>query len=114
MTNDNGPDLSHCGKPLIWSDQLPPEEDFVAAVGNAHGELGVEIELCRWSVDDPIAAEYAKWWERQRSALRRHIGTNYGGEVKATLARRTDKGDGFVKCYVRFNRIRPSAVREAA
>ena len=103
----SGPDFTHCGRPIEWADQQPLEERFVEAVNIARKNLNVEIELCRWSVDDVQADQYANWWVKQRNAVRRHAGNMpSAAEFRLTTHRRVDKGDGFVKCYIRFDRVR--------
>jgi hypothetical protein len=103
----NGPDFTHCGRPIEWADQSPISDEFAAAVATARNNLNVEIELCRWSVDDSLGDEYANWWVKQRTAVRRHAGNlPHADQFKLTTHRRVDKGDGFVKCYVRFDRVR--------
>jgi hypothetical protein len=111
----SGPDFTHCGRPILWADQTPLDERFAEAVDTARTNLNVEIELCRWNFDDPQTEQYAAWWVRQRSAVRRHAGNlPDASHFKMTTHRRLDRGDGFVKCYVRFDRVRPLAVKGAA
>lgn len=104
-----GPDFSRCGQPVDWADQAEVDERFNAAVDAALAALNVDIELVRWSPDDPIAAEYVAWWNIQARALRREIASRDLAGIKATIRRRTD-ADGVTKCYLRFDRHRVKAV----
>lgn len=102
-----GPDFTHCGRPIEWADQAPISAEFASAVMTARNNLNVEIELCRWSVDDTLTDEYANWWVKQRAAVRRHAGNlPNADQFRVTTHRRVDKGDGIVKCYIRFDRVR--------
>lgn len=105
----SGPDFTRCGSPVEWTDAATIDERFPSALALAHAQLGVDIELCRWSPDDPLAASFADWWTSQRGAIRRHLAAE-GGTPRGTrlvVSRRTDKGDGLAKCYVRVDRVRP-------
>jgi len=111
-----GPDFSHCGQPVEWTDQVPLDERFAAAIAVALLQPGVDIELAEWSTDDPLVTEYATWWERQRAAINRHLAATGQTPIGYRLvrARRTDKGDGMVKCYVRLDKARRSIRAVAA
>lgn len=109
MNMATGPYFSRCGQPVDWADQAEVDERFGTAVDAALAALNVDIELVRWSPDDPIAAEYVSWWNIQARALRREIAGRGLDGVKPTIRRRTD-ADGVTKCYLRFDRQRVKAV----
>lgn len=103
----NGPDFTYCGHPVEWTDAAPIDERFPGALALAYAQRGVDIELCRWSPDDPIVGEYTTWWNGQRMAIRRHETSNPPPvDCRLVISRRTDKGDGLTKCYVRVDRKR--------
>jgi len=104
-----GPDFTHCGQPVDWADQAEIDARFGQAIEAALHTLNVDIELVRWSPDDPIQAEYLNWWNIQARALRREIAARKLDGVKVTIRRRTDS-DGITKCYLRFDRTRVKAV----
>jgi len=105
----SGPDFTHCGQPVEWTDAAPIDDRFPAVLALAYAQPGVDIELCRWSPDEPVATAYVEWWNGQRGAIRRHLAAEGGSPVgtKLVVSRRTDKGDGLAKCYVRVDRVRP-------
>lgn len=104
-----GPDFTRCGQPVDWADQAEVDQRFAAAVEAALSALNVDIELVRWSPDDPIQAEYVTWWNVQARALRREITARHLDGIKVTIRRRTDS-DGITKCYLRCDRVRIKAV----
>ena len=102
-TSTTGPDTSHCGEPIDWADRVGLSEQLRAAASSAMEWPEFDIELCRWSVDDILAGQYTQWWTNQRSLLRRHLRVTITDEsINFVVHRRTDLGDGFVKCYVRI------------
>lgn len=109
MNITKGPDFTRCGQPVDWADQATIDERFGQAIEAALHTLNVDIELVRWSPDDPIQAEYLNWWTIQQRALRREIAGRHLDAVKVTIRRRTDS-DGITKCYLRFDRTRTVAV----
>ena len=109
-----GPDFTHCGRPVDWTDAAPLDDRFPAALELAYSQRGVDIELARWSPEDPLAKTYEGWWTGQRGAIRRFDATvARPADTRLTISRRTDKGDGVAKCYVRVDRKR-SRVRAVA
>ena len=104
-----GPDFSRCGQPVDWADQADVDERFAEAVEAALATLNVDIELVRWSPEDPLHKEYVSWWNVQRLALRRDIARRHIDGIKPTIRRRIDV-DGIAKCYLRFDRQRVKAV----
>lgn len=96
-----GPDLSRCGQVLEWSDRATLDEKFQQAAARAVEMMEFDIELCRWSVDDPLASSYVGWWNNQRAMLRRWLRAHLDESATFVVHRRTDTGDGMVKCYVR-------------
>lgn len=109
VTITKGPDFTRCGQPVDWADQAEVDERFAAAVEAALAALNVDIELVRWSPEDPLNGEYITWWNIQARALRRDIAGRHLDGVKPTIRRRTD-ADGIAKCYLRFDRQRVKAV----
>lgn len=102
------PDFSHGGEFVDWGERSELDEHFPDLIAIAMANIGMDVELARWSKDQPLADKFEEWWTLQRAAIRRHVGTINGRKV--TIGRRTRKLDGAVICYVRVNRTRPSAV----
>lgn len=106
-----GPNFTHCGKPVEWSASAGLDERFPEAVATAIDAPGVDIELCRWEPDDPIADQYTAWWSGQRAAIKRHVTTVDHPGLKVMVRRAPARmADGWVVCYVRADRARPKAV----
>lgn len=106
----NGPDFTHCGELIDWTSRAELDEHFAGAIDRALRERTFDIELARWAPDDPLAPQYEKWWTKQRAAVLVYAKTKAGDRVRVTVARRTDKGDGMVKCYLRANGTHVAAV----
>ena len=107
----NGPDFANLGKPVEWGDAAPIDERLAGAVEVARLNVGIDIELCRWSPDDPLADRFVSWWNHQRAAIRRHLtSTALDANSRLVVSRRTDRSDGIVKCYLRVDRKRPRLV----
>lgn len=105
--SSTGPDFARCGRPVDWTDAAPLDDRFPAAIDLAYAQRGVDIELCRWSPDDPLTEAYASWWTGQRAAIRRYNATTERpADTTLVIQRRTDRGDGQAKCYVRVDRKR--------
>ena len=109
-----GPDFTNCGNPVDWGDRQSLHDLFPAAISAAVAAPAVDIELARWNGDDPLAAEYKRWWTSQLDAIRRELATTPHIGLKPVISRRVDKGDGFTKCYIRFDRSRPRVAAVAA
>ena len=97
-----GPDLTRCGQILEWADRATLDQRFRDAAAQAIEMMEFDIELCRWSADDPIAGQYVGWWNNQRAMLRRYLRNTLDGNIEFVVHRRTDTGDGYVKGYVRI------------
>jgi hypothetical protein len=107
----NGPDFSHGGEFVQWDNESNAlDERFPALIELARLNIGVDVELVRWSPDDPLASQYAQWWARQGNAIRRHVGPLAG--LKVTARSRVQRTLGMKIAYVRFNRTRPVVVRD--
>lgn len=112
-SNNTGPDFSHAGEFIDWGDESGAlEERFVPFIDIARANIGQDVELVRWSPDDSIVKQYEQWWARQGRAIKRHVGPVAG--LKVTTRSRMHKDLGVKIAYVRFNRTRPVAVREAS
>lgn len=104
-----GPDFSHSGEFVEWGDETNTlDERFVPFVEVARLNIGQDVEMVRWSPDDPIVKQYEQWWARQGRAIKRHVGPL--GGLKVTTRSRMHKDLGVKIAYVRFNRTRPSIV----
>jgi len=97
-----GPDLGRCGQIVEWTDRMGLCDEFRNAAARAAEMAEFDIELARWSVDDPLAGHYVAWWENQRAILRRYLKTQHKDGTGFIVTRRTDTGDGMVKCYMRI------------
>lgn len=113
MNTVKGPDFTNCGNPVDWGDRQPIDDRFPAALIAALASPAIDIELAKWSKDDELSPEYTKWWTTQLDAIRREVATMAHSGLKPVISRRVDKGDGFTKCYIRFDRQRPHAVKVA-
>lgn len=116
MTDDetprlNGPDYSHGGEFIDWGD-APLDERFLPLIGLARRNMGQDVELERWSKEDPVVAQIVRDWGKQQDAVRRHVGALSG--LKMVVASRMHKDLGVMIGYVRFNRTRPVVVRDEA
>jgi hypothetical protein len=104
----SGPDFTHGGEFVDWPDRTELDEHFPQSIEVARLNPGIDVELVRWDQADPIVAEIGRWWVKQRTAIRRHVGSVPG--LKVTIrSRRHTESDAMVG-YVRFNRTRPTAV----
>ena len=102
-TSTTGPDLTHCGQVIEWQDRVTLDPKFIEAAAVALTHLEFEVELARWSPDDPIVSSIVAWWNGQRSMLRRHLAVQlHDSEMTFVVHRRTDQGDGMMKGYVRI------------
>jgi hypothetical protein len=101
----SGPDFSHGGEFIEWPDRTELDEHFPAHIDIARLNPAIDVELVRWSPDDPIAAQVQQWWVKQRTAIRRHVGPTPG--LKVTIRSRRHAESGAMVGYVRFNRTRP-------
>lgn len=110
----SGPDFTNCGNPVNWADRCLIDDRFPPAIVRALATPSIDIELAKWEKDDPLSAEYTKWWTLQLDAIRREMARSTHTGLKPVISRRVDKGDGFTKCYVRFDRLRPRAVAVAS
>jgi hypothetical protein len=105
----SGPDFTHGGQFVDWGDDANTLDDrFVPFVELARLNIGTDVELVRWSPDDPLVRQFEQWWARQGRAIRRHVGPVAG--VKVTTRSRLHRDHGVKIAYVRFNRVRPSIV----
>jgi hypothetical protein len=105
----NQPDFTHGGEFIEWPDDANLDEHFPPLIDLARLNIGEDVELVRWSPDDALADQYARWWAKQGRAIRRHVGPLTGMKVTARSRMHTDLG---VKiAYVRFNRTRPAVIR---
>jgi hypothetical protein len=107
----NGPDYTHGGEFVDWGD-VPLDERFVPQIELARRNIGTDVELMRWSPDDPVLPEIERMWGKQRDAVRRHVGPLTG--MKLTTTSRTHKDLGMKIAYVRFNRTRLAVARDEA
>jgi hypothetical protein len=107
-----GPDFTHGGQFIDWPDRTELDPHFPPHVEVARLNPGIDVELVRWSPDDPIAPQIQGWWVKQRTAIRRHVGPTPG--LKATIRSRRHSETGEMIGYVRFNRTRPVAVAVAS
>jgi hypothetical protein len=105
----NGPDYSHGGEFVDWGD-VPLNEHFVPLIEIARANMGQDVELFRWSREDPVVAEIERMWGKQRDAIKRHVGALSG--LKMITTSRMHKDFGVMIAYVRFNRTRPVVVRD--
>ncbi len=104
-----GPDFTHGGEFVEWGNESNTlDEHFPALIELARSNINVDVELVRWSPDDPLAAQYATWWARQGNAIRRHVGPLIG--MKVVTRSRVQRDSGMKIAYVRFNRTRPVVV----
>ena len=107
----NGPDFTHGGEFVDWGNESSTlDEHFPALIELARININVDVELVRWSPDDPLAAQYASWWARQGNAIRRYVGPLQG--MKVVARSRVQRDIGAKIGYVRFNRTRPVVVRD--
>ena len=107
----NGPDFSHGGEFIEWGDDAL-DEHFPPQIELARLNIGTDVELVRWSPEDEVAPQIARWWVKQGAAIRRHVGPMAGLKVTARSRKHPDLG---VKIgYIRFNRTRPQAVKAAS
>lgn len=106
-----GPDFSHGGEFIEWSDRTELDEHFPPWIERARENLNVDVELVRWPADpnDPVVRGWHVWWQKQRKAVVAYVGPHPG--FRLTVRARTDKELGVVKGYVRFDRKRPVAVK---
>ena len=87
-------------------------EHFPPLIDLARLNIGQDVELVRWSPDDPVADQFARWWVKQGRAIRKHVGPLAGMKITARSRMHAELG---VKIgYVRFNRVRPAIVRDEA
>jgi hypothetical protein len=108
---NTGPDFTHGGEFVDWGDEGNAlDEHFPALIEIASNHIGTDVELVRWSPDDPAATELGRWWAKQGHAVRRHVGPVAG--LKVTTRSRTHRDLGVKIGYVRFNRTRPQIVRD--
>jgi hypothetical protein len=113
MAKSTGPDFSHGGEFIDWGDENNTlEERFTPHIERARQNIGQNVELVRWSPDDPLAKKYEEWWARQGRAIKRHVGPM--AALKVTTRSRMHKDLGVKIAYVRFNRTRPVAVSQAS
>jgi hypothetical protein len=97
------------GRLIAWSDSAEVDPRLLAAARAAFNNIGEDIELCRWDVNDLNADDHAQWWATQSRALRRSLKIAHpNGTERFTVRRRVD--DGVNVCYLRINRTRSVAV----
>jgi hypothetical protein len=107
----SGPDFTHGGEFVAWGDEGSAlDEHFPNLIEIAAAHIGTDVELVRWSPDDPIADKIGAWWAKQGHAVRRHVGPTTG--IKVTTRSRMHRDLGVKIGYVRFNRTRPQVVRD--
>jgi hypothetical protein len=105
---ERGPDFSVAGLPVDWTSDVALDERFTHPIAAAFDRFGEDVYLMRWEHDDPLADQYAKWWNDQLPAIRKEARRIAGDRsVRVTATRRLDKGDGWMKCYVRVQHRRP-------
>ena len=108
-----GPDFTHGGEFVDWGDEAGAlDERFVPLIEVARLNIGQDVELVRWTPDDPLVKQYEQWWARQGRAIKRHVGPVAG--LKVTTRSRLHRDLGVKVAYVRFNRQRPAIVRDEA
>jgi hypothetical protein len=107
----SGPDFTHGGEFVDWGDENKAlDEHFPKLIDVAAEHIGTDVELVRWSPDDPVADKIARWWGNQGRAVRRHVGPVAG--IKVVTRSRLHPDLGVKIGYVRFNRTRPAVVRD--
>ena len=106
----NQPDFTHGGEFVIWPDEAELDERFPGLLDLARLNIGHSVEMVRWSPDDPLADQFARWWTSQARAARHHVGPLTG--MKMTIRSRMHREWGVKIGYVRFNRVRPAVVRD--
>ena len=107
----SGPDFAHGGEFVEWGEESSSlDEHFPPFIEVARNHIGTDVELVRWSPDDPVAVQITRWWAKQGHAVRRHVGPTPG--IKVTTRSRMYRDLGVKIGYVRFNRTRPQVVRD--
>lgn len=109
-----GPDFTRTGQLVEWSYREELEPIFVErdVVGRAFDNIGEDVELARWPADqnDALVRQVeGQWWKGQARAVRRAAARP---GYRITVRARRD-GDEKV-AYLRVNRKRPEAIREAS
>ena len=98
-----GPDFTHHGE-LFGFDATQLDGRFERVIEIARSNVGENVELFRYSAEQPDAPQVERWWNQQRRLIRRHVGAL--DTLSLIVSCRTDKTIGVRRAYVRFNRKR--------
>lgn len=108
----HGPDFTHGGEFVDWGGEGSTiDEHFPPLIDVAGRNIATDVELVRWSPDDPAAPQIARWWAKQGHAIRRYVGPKPG--IKVTTRSRVHTDLGVKIGYVRFNRTRLAVLPES-